>query len=51
LINVKGKHGVTVRVCTDDLDQCIKPENYLNFSKEIDIGRYDEIGTKHTFKF
>ena len=48
---MKGKHGVTVKVCEKELDLCIMPQNILNYSKEIKINRYDEIGTKRTYRF
>ena len=51
LINVKGKHGVNVKVCEKEPELCIMPHNIALYSKEIKISRYDEIGTKRTYRF
>lgn len=51
MINVKGKHGVTIRVCVKDLGMCINKQSYLEYSEVVDVGSYDEIGTKKTYRF
>ena len=49
-MRVKGTYDISFRICTTNAFKCIKPKEYKEYSKPIEVKNMGEIGIKVHYK-